>query len=128
MKQQYIANEGIRSEQLGLINEACISVRTDVHELHEYVVKYLCELRLCVQRIESEKSSGVANLKSEIKVLNNNIKPCEENFDIASAGMTKKIVSLEKLTQKMSKQKFNSSRVSSQTASPPSMSVPDDVD
>ena len=127
MKQQYVANEGIRSEQLGLINDACSSVKNDVHELHEYVIKYLCELRLCVQRIESEKSSGVANLKSEIKTLRNNIKSCEENFDMASDSMTKKIDSLERLTQKLSKQKANGTRILSKTANRPLLSSPENV-
>ena len=124
LKQQYIANEGIRSEQLSYIKEQCSYVKNDVHDLHEYVIKYLCELRLCVQRIESEKSSGISNLKSEMKILKNNIKSCEENFDIASEGMTKKIDSLERLTRQLSKQKANGAGLYSKTASRPLLSSP----
>ena len=46
-------------------------------------MKNMKEIKLCVERIESERVSGVVKLKNDIKLLSENVQSVEDNLDIA---------------------------------------------
>ena len=62
LKQKQIAIEHARSEQITQLKSTVSSLKSDLTVLSSTVVRAVTDIRLCAERIESEKSNGVARL------------------------------------------------------------------
>lgn len=81
MKQKQIGIDQSRSEQISNLKSTVFSLKSDLNELSSTVVRAVTGIRLCAERIESEKSNGVANLKNELRVLKDNLNCMQDVVD-----------------------------------------------
>ena len=81
LKQKQIAIEHARSEQITQLKSTISSLKTDLTVLSSTVVRAVTDIRLCAERIESEKSNGVARLKSDLRVLKENVNCMQDVVD-----------------------------------------------
>lgn len=90
-KQVYSANESARSEQIKLLKDTTISLKSDLNHLRESVLNNIREIKLCVHRIENERVSCTVKMKNELKLLNENVRSVEDNLDCAVNNLSLKI-------------------------------------
>lgn len=61
-------------------------------EFKNYVSKDIVQIKLCIERLKSEKVTGISNLKNEMKQIKESFKSLEESFDLLSIKSTSKKV------------------------------------
>ena len=69
LKQQYIASEDTRSSQIQTLKSTVLGLKADLSTFTSTVTKAVTDTVLAAQRIESEKSLGVYNLRTEVRLL-----------------------------------------------------------
>ena len=74
IKQTQLASETARSSQVHALKSTVLSLKSDLTLLSSTVSKAVTDIRLAAERIECEKSLGVANLKNELKILKYNVR------------------------------------------------------
>ncbi|MEW8546462.1 MAG: hypothetical protein AB2693_23335 [Candidatus Thiodiazotropha sp.] len=78
MKQSHLAVETNRSKQIDTLKSNVLGLKVSISTLSEVVSRAVTDIRLCAERIESEKSLGVTNLKSEIRLVKENLASIED--------------------------------------------------
>ena len=76
-----IAIEHARSEQITQLKSTVSSLKTDLTVLSSTVVRAVTDILLCAEQIESEKSNGIARLKSDLRVLKENVNCMQDVVD-----------------------------------------------
>ena len=66
LKMKHLAVESTRSKLIDTLKSTVFSLKADITELSSAVTRAVTDIRLSAERIESEKSLGVTNLKSEM--------------------------------------------------------------
>ena len=117
-KQKYRANETARSEQIKILKETSISLKSDLSGIRESLSTQVNEIKLCVHRIESERGSGITKIKNDLKVLHNNLRSVEENLDCAVANISNRI---DCVTSKKGGSKKGGKQSISYNAPPPAL-------
>ena len=69
IKQTQVGTEQLRANQIKTLKSSIASLKSDMIELISSVTNYLTEIKLAVERIESDKCSGVVQLKTEVRTL-----------------------------------------------------------
>lgn len=81
LKQKYVAIETARSTEIQTMKSTILILKSDISLLSSTVSRAVTEIRLAAERIESEKSLGVVNLKSEIRTMKQNMKAMQDTVD-----------------------------------------------
>lgn len=81
MKQVQVGAEQLRANQITTLKSSIVSLKTDMNLLTSIVKKTLTEIKLGIERIESDKCSGVVQLKNEVRLLKDNVKNIQEMVD-----------------------------------------------
>lgn len=79
MKQSQIATETSRSKQIETLKSTVLSMKSDLTALSGTVTRAVTNIKLCAERIESEKSLGVTNLKSEFRLMKDRLASLEDS-------------------------------------------------
>ena len=69
MKQSHLAVETNRSKQTDTLKSTVLDLKANISILSEVISRAVTDIRLCAERIESEKSFGGTNLKREIRLV-----------------------------------------------------------
>ena len=78
MKQSHLAVESTRSKQIDTLKSTVFSLKADISKLSNAVTRAVTDIRLSAERIESEKSLGVTNLKSEMRLMKGSLASIED--------------------------------------------------
>ncbi|MEW8562289.1 MAG: hypothetical protein AB2541_09295 [Candidatus Thiodiazotropha sp.] len=81
LKQKQLAIESTRSKELMTLKSTVLGIKSDLTIVSTAVTKAVTDIELCAQRIESEKSLGVVNLKNEIRIIRDNMKSMQDVID-----------------------------------------------
>ena len=80
MKQSHLAIETTRSKQIETLKSTVLCVKSDLNTLSNVVSRAVIDIRLCAERIESEKSLGVTNLKNEFRLMKGSLASIEDTI------------------------------------------------
>ena len=78
MKQSHLAVESARSKQIDTLKSTVFSLKSDISKLSSAVTKAVTDIRLSAERMESEKSLGVTNLKSKMRLMKGSLASIED--------------------------------------------------
>lgn len=81
LKQKHVAVETTRSNEIQTLKTTVISLKSDLSRLSNTVTKAVTDIKLCAERIESEKSLGVVSLRNEFRVIKNNVNCIQDAVD-----------------------------------------------
>ena len=79
MKQSHLAVETTRSKQIDTLKSTVLGLKADITTLSNVVCKAVTDIKLSAERIESEKSLGVTNLKSEMRLMKGSLASIEDS-------------------------------------------------
>ena len=82
MKQTQTAVEVTRSKEINTIKSSILVLKSELTDLKAYVQIGLNKILLCSERIESEKCSGVTQLKNELKLVKDKIRDMHDSIEI----------------------------------------------
>lgn len=81
LKQKHVAVETTRSNEIQTLKTTVMSLKSDLSRLSNTVTKAVTDIKLCAERIESEKSLGVVSLRNEFRVIKNNVNCIQDAVD-----------------------------------------------
>ena len=81
LKQKHVAVETTRSNEIQTLKTTVMSLKSDLSRLSNTVTKAIMDIKLCAERIESEKSLGVVSLRNEFRVMKNNVNCIQDAVD-----------------------------------------------
>lgn len=94
LKQTHLGSEEARSHQIKALKSSLVSLKTDMKQLSTSVSKHLTEIKLGIERIESDRCTGIVQMKSEIRLLKDTVKNiqdiCDQNTYSAVKGKSNK--------------------------------------
>ena len=73
MKQSHLAVKTNRSKQIDTLKSTVLGLKVNISTLSQVVSRAVTDIKLCAERIECEKSLGVTHLKSEIRLVKENL-------------------------------------------------------
>ena len=82
MKQTQTAVEVTRSKEINTIKSSILGLKSELTDLKAYVQTGLNKILLCSERIESEKCTGVTQLKNELKLVKDKIRDMHDSIEI----------------------------------------------
>ncbi|MCG7879660.1 MAG: hypothetical protein N0C90_25530 [Candidatus Thiodiazotropha endolucinida] len=86
LKQQYVASEATRSSQIQTLKSTVLGLKADLSTLTSTVTKAVTDIVLAAQRIESEKSLGVYNLRTEVRLLKDSVRDIHDTLENMTYG------------------------------------------
>ena len=69
LKQTQVGTEQVRTHQMRTLKSSIAALKTDMNLLANSVSKYLTDIKLGIERIESNRCIGIMQMKSELSVL-----------------------------------------------------------
>ena len=81
-KQKHVAIESARSSEIQALKLSIASLKSDFHLLSTTMSKFMTNIKLATERIESDKSMGVVQLKNEFRLMRQNMKTLEDTVDL----------------------------------------------
>ena len=78
MKQSHLAVETTRIKQIDTLKATVLGLKADIASLSNIVCKAVTDIKVSAERIESEKSLGVTNLKSEMRLMKGSLASIED--------------------------------------------------
>lgn len=107
VKQGYIATETSRSSQIQSLKSTVIGLKSDLNTLTSTVSKAVTDIVLAAQRIESDKSLGVASLRAELRLLKDSIRDIQDVMDTNTYGASpRNTLTASKSKKTVKKSKF----------------------
>ena len=82
MKQTQTAVEVTRSKEINTIKSSILGLKSELTDLKAYVQTGLNKILLCSERIESEKCTGVTQLKNELKLVKDKIRDMHDSIEL----------------------------------------------
>ena len=111
VKQGYIATETSRSSQIQSLKSTVIGLKSDLNTLTSTVSKAVTDIVLAAQRIESDKSLGVASLRAELRLLKDSIRDIQDVMDTNTYGASpRNTLTASKSKKTVKKSKFAAQR------------------
>ena len=80
LKQSYAAVESARSSEIQSLKSTVLSLKVDLSKLSTTVCNAVTNIGFAAQRIESDKSLGVANLRTEIRLLKDAVRDIQDSL------------------------------------------------
>ena len=80
LKQSYAAVESARSSEIQSLKSTVLSLNVDLNKLSTTVFNAVTNIGFAAQRIESDKSLGVANLRTEIRLLKDSVRDIQDSL------------------------------------------------
>ena len=81
MKQIHTGAEKLRSEQINSLQKSFTAIKADMQSLTEHVKYNINSIKLGIERIESDKCSGIIQVKNELRTLKNTVKGIQDSVD-----------------------------------------------
>lgn len=89
VKQKCHGNEQIRLEQIKTITKSVTELKQNIRSIASVLSTGLENINLCIQRIESDKCSGVSSAKADIKLLRQNMTDMDDKVESLSSACNK---------------------------------------
>ena len=86
LKQSYAAVETVRSSEIQSLKSTVLGLKSELSTLTTTVSKAVTDIVFTAQRIESDKSLGVAKLRTEIRLLKDSVRDIQDSIDSAKNG------------------------------------------
>lgn len=100
LKQTQIGTEEVRTHQIQTLKSSIVALKTDMNVLSSSVSKHLTEIKLGIERIESDRCTGIVQMKSELRTLKESVKDMQDIYDrrvySTSKGKTDKTLKPQK--------------------------------
>ena len=110
MKQSYAAVETTRSSEIQALKSTVLGLKADLSKLSTTVSKAVTDIALAAQRIDSDKSNGVAKLRTDIRLLKDSVRDIQDSLDSVNSLSTSSNTSVfgkSKKTAKKNKVSLN---------------------
>ena len=84
LKQKLVGIETLRSSEIQNVKSNVLSLKSDLTSLSSTVTKAVVDIKMAVERLESDRSHGVVSLKSELQVVKQNVKDLQGSVESLS--------------------------------------------
>ena len=103
MKQSYAAVEATRSSEIQALKSTVLGLKADLSKLSTTVSKAVTDIALAAQRIDSDKSNGVAKLRTDIRLLKDSVRDIQDSLDSVNSLSTNSTTSVFGKSKKTAK-------------------------
>ena len=81
LKQRMVGIETTRSSELQTVKATVLFLKSDLNVLSNTVQNAVVDIKLAIERLESDRSLGVVSLKSELRVVKQTVKDLQDSMD-----------------------------------------------